>query len=45
MQPVSFVSLALTAATGGALLLYYNHLMSQKLQKSAHLFCEFVMRA
>jgi hypothetical protein len=28
------MSLALTAATGGALLMYYNHLMEQKLNKS-----------
>lgn len=34
VQPVSFVSLALTAATGGTLLMYYNHLMEQKLKKS-----------
>jgi protein SCO1/2 len=29
------MSLALTAATGGALLMYYNHLMEQKLNKNA----------
>lgn len=34
LQPVSFASLALTAATGGALLMYYNHMMEQKLKKS-----------
>ena len=31
------MSLALTAATGGALLMYYNHLMEQKLNKSEQL--------
>ena len=35
MQPVSFLSLAVTAATGGALMLYYDHLMKEKLQKGA----------
>lgn len=29
------MSLVVTAATGGALLMYYNHLMDQKLKKSA----------
>ncbi len=35
MQPVSYLSLAVTAATGGALVWYYNYMMSEKLQKGA----------
>jgi len=32
--PVSVLSLALTAATGGGLLWYYNHMMQEKLQQA-----------
>ena len=38
LQPVSYISLALTLGTGGGLLWYYSHVRDKKLSGAAILF-------
>ena len=38
LQPVSYISLALTLGTGGSLLWYYSHIRDKKLSGAAILF-------